>query len=47
MKKIGITKFLIGIIITVKLVYGGTMKCHRLFRPQFRKVNPSFVARIP
>ena len=23
------------------------MKCHRLFRPQFRKVNPSFVARIP
>ena len=23
------------------------VKCHRLFRPQFRKVNPSFVARIP
>ena len=23
------------------------VKCHRLFRPQFRKFNPSFAARIP
>ena len=23
------------------------MKCQRLFRPQFRKFNPSFAARIP
>ena len=23
------------------------LKCHRLFRPQFRKFNPSFAARIP
>ena len=23
------------------------VKCHRLFRPQFRKVNPSFVSEIP
>ena len=23
------------------------LKCHRLFGPQFRKFNPSFVARIP
>ena len=27
--------------------YHEDVKCHRLFRPQFRKVNPSFVARIP
>ena len=23
------------------------LKCHRLFRPQFRKVKPSFAAQIP
>ena len=26
---------------------GGIMKCQRLFRPLFRKFNPSFVTRIP
>ena len=24
-----------------------SVKCHRLFRPQFRKFNPSFVSEIP
>ena len=26
---------------------GSYLKCQRLFRPLFRKFNPSFVARIP
>ena len=29
------------------LIVGDEVKCHRLFRPQFRKFNPSFVSEIP